>query len=156
MKKLFIRKRHCERAQGSALARSNPFIGRSLRPTQTLSQVLAMTTFIFVLASCGKALPSLEGIDLKQWKDDKNGCNHYREKTTDLLNSQFDKLKALDENQIAELLGKPDQTELYRRNQKFYTYFLEPSVKCDSPNERAKKLVIRFNGTRVASEVEIE
>ena len=115
-----------------------------------------MTTFIFVLASCGKALPSLEGIDLKQWKDDKNGCNHYREKTTDLLNSQFDKLKALDENQIAELLGKPDQTELYRRNQKFYTYFLEPSVKCDSPNERAKKLVIRFNGTRVASEVKIE
>ena len=112
--------------------------------------------FILITGACGKPLPTLDGIDLKQWKDDKNGCNHYREKTTDLLNSQFDKLKALDENQIAELLGKPDQTELYRRNQKFYTYFLEPSVKCDSTNEGGKKLVIRFNATRVASEVEIE
>ena len=113
--------------------------------------VLALTA-----GACGKPLPTLEGIDMKQWKDDKNGCSHYREKTVELLSSQFDKLKALEESQIAELLGKPDQTELYRRNQKFYTYFLEPSAKCSPSNEKFKKLVIRFNGTRVAKEVAIE
>jgi hypothetical protein len=112
--------------------------------------------FILIAGACGKPLPTLNDIDLKQWKDDKNGCNHYREKTADLLSSQFDKLKALDESQIAELFGHPDQTELYRRNQKFYTYFLEPSGKCNSSQVKAKKMVIRFNGIRMAKEVEIE
>ena len=113
--------------------------------------VLALTA-----GACGKPLPTLEGIDLKQWKDDKNGCDHYREKTLDILTPQFDKLKALDETQISQLLGKPDQTELYQRNQKFYTYFMEPSAKCDSSHKKIKKLVIRFNGTRVAKEVALE
>ena len=112
--------------------------------------------FMLMAGACSKPLPTLEGIDLKQWKDDKNGCNHFREKTMELLSSQLDKLKALDESQIAELFGKPDQTELYRRNQKFYTYFLEPSVKCNPSKEKAKKLMIRFSGMRVAKEVEIE
>ena len=112
--------------------------------------------FILFAGACGKPLPKMDGIDLKQWKDDKNGCNHYREKTIDLLTTQFDKLKALDETQISQLFGKPDQTELYRRNQKFYTYFLEPSAKCNPSIGKAKKLVIRFNGIRMAKEVEIE
>ncbi|HLZ17102.1 MAG TPA: hypothetical protein VKQ08_08675 [Cyclobacteriaceae bacterium] len=110
---------------------------------------------LIITGACSKPLPALEGIDLKQWKDDKNGCHRYREKMIDPLTSQFDKLKALDESQIAELLGKPDQTELYRRNQKFFMYFLEPSAKCLPANEKAKKLVIRFNGMRVAKEVEV-
>ena len=147
MKKLFIRKRHGEGMMANALMQSL---------THLLKQVLAMTIFLFVIAGCGKSLPTLDGIDLKQWKDDKNGCNHYREKTINLLVPQLDKLKALDESQLAGLLGKPDQTELYRRNEKFYTYFLEPSVKCDSSNKGAKKLVIRFNGVRVSKEVEVE
>jgi len=112
--------------------------------------------FVMVAGACGKSLPTLEGINPRQWKDDKNGCNHYREKTIDLLTSQIDKLKALSETQISQLLGKPDQTELYRRNQKFYIYFLAPSAKCDPSNKKAKQLVIRFNGMRVASEVEME
>ncbi len=111
---------------------------------------------ILIAGGCGKSLPTLNGIDLKQWKDDKNGCKHYREKTIDLLSSQFDKIKALDETQISQLFGKPDQTELYRRNQKFYTYFLEPSEKCNPSQEKSKKMVIRFNGIRMAKEVEIE
>jgi hypothetical protein len=111
---------------------------------------------LLMAGACGKSLPTLDGIDLRQWKADKNGCNHYREGVVDLLTSQTDKLKALDESQIAKLLGKPDQTELYRRNQKFYTYFLEPSAKCIRSKDKFKKLVIRFNGTRMAKEVEIE
>ncbi len=110
---------------------------------------------MLIAGACGKPLPTLDGIDLKQWRNDKNGCNHFREKTIELLTSQIDKLKALDETQILQLFGKPDQTELYRRNQKFYTYFLEPSVKCDLSKEKVKKLIIRFNGMRMAKEVEI-
>jgi hypothetical protein len=111
---------------------------------------------LFLASGCNKPLPSFLDIDMKQWKDDKNGCNHYREKTKEAFASQKDKLLSLDESQVAQLLGKPDQTELYRRNQKFYKYYLEPSFKCDPSKENAQKLVIRFNGMRVAKEMEIE
>jgi hypothetical protein len=93
---------------------------------------------------------------MKQWKGDKNGCNHYREKTLEAFVAQKNKLLALDESQIAQLLGRPDQTELYRRNQKFYTYYVEPSGKCDPLKANSKRLVIRFNGMRVSKEAEIE
>lgn len=105
---------------------------------------------------CGKPLPQLEGIDLKQWKDDKFGCNGSREKSIELLSSQKEKLKGLSEDDILKLLGRPDQNELYKRNQKFYHYFVERSTKCDSANQNAKRLSIRFNAVDLAKEVVIE
>ncbi|MBS1506653.1 MAG: hypothetical protein JSS79_08410 [Bacteroidetes bacterium] len=111
---------------------------------------------LLVIGGCSKSLPSLDGIDLAAWKDDKNGCSSVRAKTIEALDLQKDKIKALSESQVAELLGKPDRTELYRRNQKFYTYYLEPSEKCAPTVLSSKKLIIRFNGMRMAKEVEIE
>lgn len=115
--------------------------------------------FIFLLClalGCGKPLPQLEGIDLKQWKDDKFGCNGTRERSIDLFVSQKDKLKGLSEDDILKLLGRPDQNELYKRNQKFYHYYVERSAKCDSAKQNARKLSIRFNAVDLAKEVVIE
>jgi outer membrane protein assembly factor BamE (lipoprotein component of BamABCDE complex) len=115
--------------------------------------------FILVLLTvggCSKSLPTLDGIDTVAWKDDKNGCNGTRAKTIEVLDSQKEKIKALSESQVADLLGKPDRTELYKRNQKFYTYYLEPSEKCEPSIQKSRKLIIRFNGMRMAKEVEIE
>ena len=112
--------------------------------------------FILIAGACGKPLPTLEGIDLKQWKDDKNGCNHFREKLIDTLVSQKDKLKGLSEDDIIALLGRPDQNELYKRNQKFFYYFVEASSKCEPSIETAKKLSVRFTAMGIAKEVIIE
>jgi hypothetical protein len=106
--------------------------------------------------SCGKPLPQLDGIDLKQWKDDKFGCNGFREKTVDALFSQKDKLKGLSEDDILKLIGRPDQNELYKRSQKFYHYFVGVSAKCDPAKQNAKQLSIRFNAMNLAKEVVIE
>jgi hypothetical protein len=111
---------------------------------------------VCVAFSCGKPLPQLEGIDLKEWKDDKFGCNGIREKSIEIFSSQKDKLKGLSEDEILKLLGRPDQNELYKRNQKFYHYFVEPSIKCDSSKKTARQLSIRFNAVDLAKEVVIE
>lgn len=111
---------------------------------------------LLIVGGCSKSLPSLNGIDLAAWKDDKNGCRGVRAKAIEALDLQKEKIKALSESQVADLLGKPDRTELYRRNQKFYTYYLEPSEKCEPSVSTSKKLIIRFNGMRMAKEVEIE
>ena len=112
--------------------------------------------FAFTAFSCGKPLPQLEGIDMRQWKDDKFGCLGFREKSLDTLSSQKDKLKGLSETDILQLLGRPDQNELYKRNQKFFHYFVEPSVKCDSSKRNTRKLSIRFNAMERAKEIVIE
>jgi hypothetical protein len=110
--------------------------------------------FILITGACGKPLPTLDGIDLKQWKDDKNGCNHFREKLIDTLVSQKDKLKGLSEDDILALLGHPDQNELYKRNEKFFKYFLEPGPICRSDSSEMI-LSIRFNSVGLAKEATI-
>jgi hypothetical protein len=154
MKKLFINKHHCEPLAASALTQSNLFFLRSPRLALIRTQVLAVTFFVFVFVACGKPLPTLEGIKLTQWKDDKNGCNHYREKLIDTLISQKDKFKGLSEDDVIALLGRPDQNELYKRNEKFYKYFLQPGPSCRSDSSETI-LSIRFNSVGLAKEATI-
>ncbi|HEV8515176.1 MAG TPA: hypothetical protein VGQ59_17965 [Cyclobacteriaceae bacterium] len=111
--------------------------------------------FATLLVACGKPLPTLDGIDLKQWKEDRNGCNHFREKLIDTLTSQKDKLLGLSEDDVIGLLGRPDQNELYKRNEKFFKYFLEPGPTCGSDSSEMI-LSIRFNSVGLAKEVVIE
>jgi hypothetical protein len=112
---------------------------------------------IVTLFSCGKSLPELKGINKESWTDDKGACKNVRSRMIDDVKSQKDQLLALSEMQLVELLGRPDENELYKRNQKFYTYYLEPGPTCDSlTGDEALKLVIRFNAMGLAKEVVVE
>src|SRR6478736_3166800 len=105
--------------------------------------------FAVLLVACGKPLPTLDGIDLKQWKEDRNGCNHFREKVIEELVPQKDKLLGLHEDDVIGLLGRPDQNELYKRNEKFFKYFLEPGPSCGKDSSDVI-LSIRFNSVGLA------
>lgn len=116
-------------------------------------------SFILLIAfSCGKPLPVLEGFQSYAWKEDRDGCSGKRTSMGENLKKEKQKLLALSEMDIVEILGRPDQNELLRRNQKFYTYFIEPSVNCkENPGtQKAKRLVVRFNAMGLAKEVTIE
>jgi hypothetical protein len=110
---------------------------------------------VLVLA-CSAPLPSLENFDAETWKQDRNGCKHQRLAFTQELLNQKQKLLGLDEIRIVKVLGPPDRNELYKRSQKFYYYFLEPSDECESPSNGARKLVVRFNAVGLAKEVVTE
>ncbi len=118
-------------------------------------QVLYSILFILFITACSKPLPSLDGIDLKTWKEDKNGCLNNRSQFIAQLEKQKEKLKSLDQTEIIQLLGRPDRNELYKRNQKFFYYFLEPGVLCGIDKE-PRRLSIRFNAVELAKEVVIE
>jgi hypothetical protein len=118
----------------------------------------SFTIFLGLLllnSGCGNPLPKLENMDLQEWRADKDGCLNNRAVMEVSLDSQKDKLLALTEKQIISLLGKPDQNELYSRNQKFYTYFLTPAPSCSSFQNSSKTLIIRFNAMGLAKEVSI-
>lgn len=112
---------------------------------------------LLFLLSCGKSLPSFEDIDLQAWKDDKQACHGTRSSMIEAMENQSEKLLALSEQEVIALLGKPDENELYKRNQKFFYYFVQPSASCaNSGTPHPKKLVIRFNAVGLAKEVAVE
>jgi hypothetical protein len=116
---------------------------------------LLLVSFI-ILVSCGKDLPTLNGIDAETWKNDKNGCEGKRFAMTNAIRVEKDKLLALDEQALIKVLGRPDRNELFKRNQKFFYYFLQPAAECKLGNEKPLKLVVRFNAMGLAKEIVIE
>jgi len=109
------------------------------------------------LSGCGKPVPALEGFDKAAFEGDKNGCRGIRSDYEQILSKQQDKLLSLSETQIVELLGMPDQNELYKRNQKFYFYYIKPNSKvCGGPDSTSVRLMVRFNAMGLAKEVTIE
>ena len=109
-----------------------------------------------ILISCGKALPALDGIDTEKWKGDRDACQGYRQSVASSIEAEMVKLKGLSEMDIIQLLGKPDQNELYKRNQKFYSFFITPGPNCPAADSTAKKLILRFNAMGYAQLVSVE
>jgi hypothetical protein len=120
-----------------------------------MSLKLSAALLAMFLISCGKDLPTLE-IDIEKWKTDKNGCLGSRKTMESSLQSEIPKLKGLSEMNIIKLLGRPDENELYERNQKFYTYFISPGPLCTNKDSSFNKLVLRFNAMGYAQLVSIQ
>jgi hypothetical protein len=118
-------------------------------------RILSITVLTFTLLGCGKPLPQLDNLDLEKWKNDKFACLHDREKMIESFTAQIEKLKGLSQDDIVKLLGRPDENELYKRNQKFFYYYLTPGKKCANDSV-AQKLSLRFNAMGFAKEVLIE
>lgn len=109
-----------------------------------------------IIISCGKPLPDLAPLNLEQWRDDKNGCARMREQSISHLIDQLEELKGLSEKDVIELLGRPDRNELYKRNQKFYYYDVDPGKACADSILENQQLVLRFNAIGRAKEVTVE
>jgi hypothetical protein len=117
---------------------------------------ISFTLAAIFLFACTAAREELKGIDWSVWKEDRNGCLGYRNSLIQNIDSQKEMLKARSEMDIVDLMGKPDQTELYKRNQKFFTYFVGAGPDCASSDSLARKLVIRFNAMGLAKEIDVE
>jgi len=118
--------------------------------TVLLGLILILTT------ACGKKLPELTGIDWEAWQADRNGCDGIRTPTIDTLAAQKNLLLGLTEMDIIKVLGKPDKNEPYKRNQKFFYYFLEPGEMCNQAQASPTYLQLRFNAMGLAKEAMIQ
>jgi hypothetical protein len=118
--------------------------------------LLRISLLALLMAGCGKNLPSLDGVDSAKWKSDKNACLGLRREMEASLRTEMVKLKGLPEMDVISLLGRPDANELYKRNQKFYYYFVSPAPACTSHDSVSQRLVLRFNAMGYAQLVSME
>lgn len=110
-----------------------------------------------LLLSCNASPEKVEDFDDAVWKSDRYGCKKERPSLVNNLIKQREKILALDEMAIVDLLGKPDEHEIYKRNQKFYYYYVQPGPDCPSSDDNApQRLVIRFNAVGLAKEIDLE
>lgn len=116
---------------------------------------ISLAALVLCLVACSKPMPDLKGIDRVVWKDDKNGCNGKRSLMEGAITAEKEKLKGLSEMDVVELLGKPDEHELYKRNQKFFSYYVTPGPDCPEADEEPLRLIVRFNAMGYAQLVSL-
>jgi hypothetical protein len=117
---------------------------------------VALFTILAVLCACCSRNPrELTGVDWEAWKNDRQGCGNIRKTYQDAIKDQKDRLKSMSEMEVVEQMGRPDQTELLKRNQKFYTYFISGGPGCAEADSSVVLLTIRFNAMGLAKEVEV-
>ena len=110
-----------------------------------------------ILTSCETILPSIEGLDYKKWELDKFGCNGDRMKMVRLITENKEKFFRYRQNQIIDILGKPDNLTLYERGQTIYFYYIMFHPNCSEVPYRAEeervKLEIRFDALNRSKEI---
>lgn len=107
-----------------------------------------------VLATCGSP-KQFADFDSSAWKSDRLGCGGKRKALRDQFDTIRLQLKGSTQEEVLQVLGKPDFQRLYQRNQKFYVYFMEPGLQCEgSPDaSRARTVVLRFSAIELVTEV---
>jgi hypothetical protein len=111
---------------------------------------------LLAITACSRPVPALEGLDAAAWKADRHACQGIRAAGLTTLQEQKKNFLGLSEMQIVSVFGAPDRNELYKRNQKFYYYDLQPSTDCPHATADPLALVVRFNAMGLAKEISIE
>lgn len=119
---------------------------------------LVYSLFVFMLLSSCQKEVKIEGFDNEAWKKDQNGCSGIRNEKVDFLKQKKEQLLGLREQQVVQLLGRPDRKELYKRGQKMFIYFTDNgNPKCDSTHVGESALLrVRFSAIELSNEVTFE
>lgn len=119
------------------------------------SIIVLFTVFLF--SACKKEV-KIEGFDNEAWKKDPSGCSGVRKSSLDYLKTQKEQLVGLREQQVVQLLGRPDIKDLYKRGQKMFIYFIDDkNPKCDTSFVGSPSLLrIRFSAIELSNEAIFE
>ncbi|MEO9804863.1 MAG: hypothetical protein ABJF04_16525 [Reichenbachiella sp.] len=101
------------------------------------------------IIACQSQSVSFNSFDTKQWISESTNCNNYRISVIDEMESEFDQLLGMSETELVGILGNPEETHLYTRGQKFFSY----SLTCGDSVVDTKRLRIRFSALDQVNEV---
>ena len=123
-----------------------------MKKTQTIS-IIVLTFFL----SCTTNFPKIDGMDYMKWKTDNFGCGGDRMNLIDLIHENKDKFLRFNQNQLIDILGKPDNQTLYTRGQTIFYYYIKYHQKGENTETRNDeeniKLEIRFDALNRSKEV---
>ena len=102
-----------------------------------------------LIYSCTTELPKIDGLDYNGWILDKYGCTGKRLKMVSLIDSNKEKFLRFNQNQIIDILGRPENQTLFTRSQTIFYYYIQHNFACEDQEVKQEdeqiKLEIRFD-----------
>jgi hypothetical protein len=90
--------------------------------------------------------PNLSGFNSDIWKKDKAGCEGKRSILVDTLLAQVSLLKGIKEDQLTQILGKPEKYIPQDRGKKSWHYYTQNGSQCDKNLIlEGPKIVVEFD-----------
>ena len=109
---------------------------------------ISLISAIFML-SCSTTLPEIEGMDYEAWVLDKYGCAGERIELVSLIDVNKEKFLRYNQNEIIDILGRPENQTLFTRSQTIFYYYISFNPACEGQETRMEddqvKLEIRFD-----------
>ena len=110
------------------------------------SMTLLSTIFLF---SCSTKHPEIKGMNYDAWVTDKYGCRGERINLVSLIDINQDKFLIYNQNEIIDILGRPENQTLFTRSQTIFYYYISYNPACEGQETRMEdeqvKLEIRFD-----------
>ena len=118
---------------------------------------LLLLLHIFFFTGC-RQKKVIDNFNSDAFRKDKLGCLGTRQQMQPDFERIRLQLKGLSENELLDLLGKPDFQQLSTRNQKYYIYFLEKGRQCENKFAAtpSKTAVFRFSAIGLVTEITYE
>jgi hypothetical protein len=109
---------------------------------------------LLLFVSCSEPA-RVEGFDSETWKSDKLACKGSRQQLADSFERIRRGLYGRTENDIKDILGKPDGEQLMKRGQRVFYYYLESGTQCSVKGKlsEANRAEVRFNALNRVSEI---
>jgi len=108
-----------------------------------------LITLSFLIIGCSSPNTDLPNFNEGAWKKDKDGCDGIRQQMRSQLIESKELLKGMNGDEISDVLGKPNNVNLAKRNQKYFIY----NITCATDSKEPSTLSIRFNATGLSYEV---
>ena len=109
---------------------------------------ISLISAIFMF-SCSTTLPEIEGMDYEAWVLDKYGCAGERIELVSLIDVNKEKFLRYNQNEIIDILGRPENQTLFTRSQTIFYYYIRYNPACEGQEVRLEdeqvKLEIRFD-----------
>ncbi|MBF8962187.1 hypothetical protein I0P70_02920 [Pontibacter sp. FD36] len=112
------------------------------------------TLLLMLLLGCADPT-RIEGFDSDKWQQDKRGCQGQRSTMVKEFDGIRRELYGRPEEEVKDILGKPDAEQLMRRGQRVFIYYFEPGSHCSERNKlsEANRAEVRFNALSKVSEI---
>jgi hypothetical protein len=109
---------------------------------------ISLISAIFMF-SCSTTLPEIEGMNYEAWVLDKYGCAGERIELVSLIDVNKEKFLRYNQNEIIDILGRPENQTLFTRSQTIFYYYISFNPACEGQETRMEddqvKLEIRFD-----------
>jgi len=114
-------------------------------------------SLLFLVAISCKEKKVIQGFDASAWKLSRMGCEGKRSDQVNFILNNKKEWLGIDDDEIVDLLGRPERSYYYERNVRAFGYYLNAGKQCDSNQiSFGKRIIVEFNATGFSKRIFLE